>query len=318
MEQKNINLRMAHDVPIQKTVVKEKIQIDEDTSFDIYFDIYHIDIDDYLYIKLIENSAISPFYYNKSFTLEDLRERHRIFNAVNIDQVKEALKKSFQFNKIKLVYDPESDGILIKLKAYLFCDEYTIDLPLCKEMIPKSERDDKLLTLYNINKNQIKIGKEIYSYLKSNPGNFDRNLLNILKENFDIIDNSDDNNSEAEQINLDFKKIFNKKKKAFFKKEKQNNEDYMGEVEIKNKTHFTWPKNSFEFKIDKNASDILCKNINYPIYEIVPEASGGFFFFFDAKIEPKEYTCFFDVYFNGKLLKGTQLQLKIVIPQIKL
>ena len=112
MDKKKMNLRMSQDVPEQITVIKKELAMksDKDTSFDIYFDIYHSENEDYLYIKLIENSAVSPFYYHKSFTLEDLRQCHRIFNAVNIDQVKEALKKSFQFNKIKLVYDPESDG----------------------------------------------------------------------------------------------------------------------------------------------------------------------------------------------------------------
>ena len=90
MSQKKLALKMSQVVPRQTTVIKEKLPMDdnEDTSFDIYFDIYNYENEDYLYIKLIENSAVSPFYYNKSFTLEELCEIHRIFKADDIAQVK--------------------------------------------------------------------------------------------------------------------------------------------------------------------------------------------------------------------------------------
>jgi hypothetical protein len=317
MEQKKINLKMSYDVPRQKTVIKKELPLEgsKDTSFDIYFDIYHSENDDYLYIKLIENSAVAPFYYNKSFTIEELRIIHRIFNADNIDQVRMDLEKSFNSKKIKLVNDPKGDRIIMEIKAYLFCDECTISLPLSKEMIPKDERNNKLIELYKINKNQIKIGKELYSYLKSYQGNFDRDILNNLKEIFDIVDNSNVTNSGPEELKKELIKIFNKMITANFKIEKQGFEDYRAEVEIKNSTEVIWTKNSIQFKIDKNASTILCKNIIYPIYDIEPKHYGRFFFSFDAKVEPKEYTCSFDVYINGKQLNEAKFQLKVIIPQ---
>ena len=317
MEQKKINLKMSYDVPRQKTVIKKELPLEgsKDTSFDIYFDIYHSENDDYLYIKLIENSAVAPFYYNKSFTIEELRIIHRIFNADNIDQVRMDLEKSFNSKKIKLVNDPKGDRIIMEIKAYLFCNECIISLPLSKEMIPKDERNNKLIELYKINKNQIKIGKELYSYLKSYQGNFDRDILNNLKEIFDIVDNSDVTNSGPEELKKELIKIFNKMITANFKMEKQDFEDYRAEVEIKNSTEVIWTKNSIQFKIDKNASTILCKNIIYPIYDIEPKHYGRFFFSFDPKVEPKEYNCSFDVYINGKQLNEAKFQLKVIIPQ---
>ena len=317
MEQKKINLKMSYDVPRQKTVIKKELPLEgsKDTSFDIFFDIYYSENDDYLYIKLIENSAVAPFYYNKSFTIEELRIIHRIFNADNIDQVRMDLEKSFNSKKIKLVNDPKGDRIIMEIKAYLFCDECTISLPLSKEMIPKDERNNKLIELYKINKNQIKIGKELYSYLKSYQGNFDRDILNNLKEIFDIVDNSNVTNSGPEELKKELIKIFNKMITANFKMEKQDFEDYRAEVEIKNSTEVIWTKNSIQFKIDKNASTILCKNIIYPIYDIEPKHYGRFVFSFDAKVEPKEYTCSFDVYINGKQLNEAKFQLKVIIPQ---
>ena len=323
MSQKKLALKMSQVVPRQTTVIKEKLPMDdnEDTSFDIYFDIYNYENEDYLYIKLIENSAVSPFYYNKSFTLEELCEIHRIFKADDIAQVKKDLQKLFKKGLIKLVSDPNSDGIIMKLKVYLFCDEHTIDLPLYKEMIPENERDNKCLEIYNINKNQLKIGKEIYFLLKSCGKNIDRNLLNILKQNFDIVDNSNETETDSvsfpedEEIYNGFKKTFNRKKTAHFKMQKKDDEDYFAQVRIKNYTNINWPKDSIKLIIDKNKSNILCKDIKYPPFDIEPKEDGEISFFFNAKTEPKEYTCTFDVYFNGKQLKEVKFELKVLIPQ---
>lgn len=209
----------------------------------------------------------------------------------------------------------------MKLKVYLFCDEDTIDLPLYKEMIPENERDNKCLEIYNINKNQLKIGKEIYSLLKSCGKNIDRKLLNILKQNFDIVDNSNETETDSvsfpedEEIYNGFKKTFNRKKTAHFKMQKKDDEDYFAQVRIKNYTNINWPKDSIKLIIDKNKSNILCKDIKYPPFDIEPKEDGEISFFFDAKTEPKEYTCTFDVYFNGKQLKEVKFELKVLIPQ---
>ena len=150
MDKKKMNLRMSQDVPNQITVIKKELAMksDKDTSFDIYFDIYHSENEDYLYIKLIENSAVAPFYYNKSFTMEELCEINRIFKTSDIYLVKEDLRKSFESERVNLEYDKKSDGIIMKLRAGLFCDEIIIDLPIYKEMISINERDDKLIELY--------------------------------------------------------------------------------------------------------------------------------------------------------------------------
>ena len=323
MSQRKIALRMSQDVPKLTTVIKEKLSMedDKDTSFDIYFDIYNYENEEYLYIKLIENSAVSPFYYNKSFTLEELCEIDRIFKTDNIFQVRKDLQNLFKNKRVNLVYDPNSDGIIMKLKVKLFCDEYTIDLPLYKEMIPENEKENKLLELYNIIKNQCKMGKEIYSLLKSCGRNIDKNLLNILKNNFDINDNSikteikTDSGSQDEQINNDLKKTFNKTRNAHFQMPKKDDEDYFAQVIIKNYTNITWPENSIKLSIDKNKSNILCKNIIYPPFDIEPKKDGEISFYFDAKTEPKEYICTFDVYINGKQLKDAKFVLKVIIPQ---
>ena len=69
-ELNELKLKMSIEVPNQPTVIKEQLAIDNDPSFDIYFDIFNGERKKYLYIKLVENSAVAPFYYNRSYTIE--------------------------------------------------------------------------------------------------------------------------------------------------------------------------------------------------------------------------------------------------------
>lgn len=60
-ELNELKLKMSLEVPNQPTVIKTQLPLDNDTSFDIYFDIFNGERKKYLYIKLIENSAVAPF-----------------------------------------------------------------------------------------------------------------------------------------------------------------------------------------------------------------------------------------------------------------
>ena len=62
MIRNELEQEMSKKILNQKTLIKKKLSIDENTSFNILYDIYSIDKTDYLYIKLIENSAVAPFY----------------------------------------------------------------------------------------------------------------------------------------------------------------------------------------------------------------------------------------------------------------
>ena len=58
--------QMSKEVPKREDVIKTELQIlEEDISFDVYSDIYKIEDENYLYIKMEENSAVAPFFYNK-------------------------------------------------------------------------------------------------------------------------------------------------------------------------------------------------------------------------------------------------------------
>ena len=53
-------LEMSKNITQRESASKYKLPIDEDTSFFIYFDIWN---KEYLYFKMEENTAVSPFFY---------------------------------------------------------------------------------------------------------------------------------------------------------------------------------------------------------------------------------------------------------------
>ena len=327
MNKDELELEMSVEVPKQRTVEKKLLPLDtdKDTSFDVFFDIYKSEAGEYLYIKLVENSAVAPFYYDHSYSIEDLRKIHRIFHAVNMEQAKSDLNDLFEAQKVKLFYDKETDGIKMELEVLLFVKKYNFSLDLNKKMIPEEEKDDQLINLYEINKRKLKFAKEMYSFLKSQ-GNIDKKIFDALKENFDLDDGAEANNQiiEVHDIQLKIKyqvddeklkAIFIKEKKGFLNKDRKENEDYMFQMELKNKTDNPWPQDFVKFKLDEKKSKIFCKNIVYPFYETDAGQKGLFEFYFDAKSKSGKYTCFFDVFINEEPLNDTQLKLKITIPE---
>ena len=158
---------MAIEVPNKPTSLVEELKIDEDTSFNIYYDIYNDENTDYLYIKMIEKTAKAPFYYNRSFTIEELQELDKSFKSCSLKDVKEHIKFLFSKNKIKLFYENDKDIIKMEINIILFEDNYNIYFKLFREMIPEEMKDEELLNLYEIEKKKIKMIKELASIFNS-------------------------------------------------------------------------------------------------------------------------------------------------------
>jgi hypothetical protein len=329
---------MSKEVPNQETVSKEALKIDEDTSFDIYYDIYD---EKYLYIKLQENTALAPFYYNVSYDIDELRVLDNIFKAIEIDKVKGHLKDLFDNNKIKLEYKSQDKKVIImRLEVALFFKTYTIDFELDKVMIPENEKDEMLNKLYNRNKEKLNFAKELFVQFHSN-ANLYKNILDILSANFDMsgviiknintnennniannnsLENSNINESsileksdiveDKEKLENRIKKIFKNKKGVNLEKTKDGN---MAVLNLKNRTKTTWNIGFFKFKLvkieDNNSKSLTLKNIDYPIYEIKPKEEGDFIFYFEEIKQPGDYKCIFDIYINGQKIDYAQLNL---------
>jgi hypothetical protein len=174
---KDLELNMSFKVPNQENVFTTQLRIDKETSFDIYYDIYSTENTDYLYIKLVENSAVAPFYYNKSYTLEELQDLHRIFKAVDLEILKSDLSDLFKEKRVKLYYEENKEKVIMELDPSLFVKRHTIRFELIKEMIPEKEKDDKLLELYDINKKQKNLAQELYALLKPLKGRIDQKVI---------------------------------------------------------------------------------------------------------------------------------------------
>lgn len=340
MSRNKLDLEMSTLLLKGKSNAKAKLEIDEETSFDIFYEVYNIQQTEYFYIKLVENSAVAPFYYNRSYTIEELHELDKIFMATNMQDLNtKHFKDLFEQGKVKLSYaDDNKEIVKMEFKVSLFVESYIVEFELYKEMIPENEKDDKLIQLYNIDKNQLKIAKEMMKFLKANHINLDQNLLDEYLANFDLSGESYDDNNINNNINyqyvnppspqnnqeenlkliepeLDDEELranFNKMKKGINVKDE---EGYKIGITFENKTSIPWDIDSIKFQIDENNSQILCEKIIYPIFTIDIGYSGDFYFLFNKNTKPGKYKCKFYVFFKGKKIKDTLLQLKLKIKE---
>ena len=169
---------------LNKSAYKAKLDIDEDTSFDISYDTFiYEENKKYIYIKLEENTAVAPFYYNRSYEINQLHKINNIFKAVDIEETKEKLKSLLDNKRVKLRY--EGDMIIMELYVDFFCERIKIEFELYKEMVPQKEKDEKLIELYFIDKRNDKIIKELK-----------KNFINDLNGVFDLNDEPSSNTIE--------------------------------------------------------------------------------------------------------------------------
>ena len=153
---KDIDVKMS--LVFQKRKPKAKLSINKDTSFNIYYDIYDTDNNKYLYIIMEENTATAPFFYNKSYDMEELYQNHRIFRTCeSIEDVNERLNSLFEKKKIKIRYDENENEeiIIMEIDAMLFATPIKLEFKLYREMVIEKEKDNKLLELYKLNKNKL-------------------------------------------------------------------------------------------------------------------------------------------------------------------
>ena len=152
---KDIDLKLAQKV----TEKKAQLKVNEDTEYNIFYDICQEDDQKFLYIKLEEITANAPFYYNRSYTIEELHAIHKIFKVFDKDDFEELLsylKDLFDNGKIKLSFaDPNEDIIEVELNVILFSKSFNLNFELYREMIP-NKKDEKMIELYELNKKNLK------------------------------------------------------------------------------------------------------------------------------------------------------------------
>ena len=176
------NTNTLNDTQIQviKSSQVEKgkqIRLNEDTlyQFDCIID------DNQLILKLSELDALAPFIYIKEITLDEIRKCHKAFKSCkDLNEVKEHIDKLFKNKRISLDQD-KNDKTNVKIKFKIFYISLEDDFEIKVERKMTELKDQMLLKLYEIQKNQIKGLKEIENYLKKN-GGYGQEIIQKINE----------------------------------------------------------------------------------------------------------------------------------------
>ncbi len=294
--ERELDKEMATEVPKKETVYVERLPIDEDTSFDIYYDIYNDGNTDYLYLKMTENTAVAPFYYNRSFTIEELQELDDIFRTCDLNEIKDHIKSLFKEKKIKLIYDNDNKTIIkMELSVVLFVTKYKVYFKLYKQMIPEEIKDEQLLNLYEIEKSKIKMIKELASIFNSFSNQEEKAFGEKLKQlifqfeipgieegQLNLGGKSGKNIVKIEEPNFDQKEI-NKKEDII--KEEENNET------IEEKKSIEYDQMSMQSKvIDNDNTNLFMSTISSISSMPIPtENKINYKIFINAKKQGRSY-----------------------------
>lgn len=307
------DLTLSAREPNPDTVKKAKLKIDEgEDSFDIFYDIHSYEQGKYISFKAIENTAVAPFFYTRSYEINELYKLNSIFRAVDLEEAIENIEDLFKNNKVLLYY--KGNKMIMKFNAILFISPCVFEFELYKE-IPKIGKDEKLMELYNINKNRLKMAKKLYNSLKSEQGNEYQEILDMLKANFDLnqeplnIVTQGENNFDEEKM----KKILGKPKKIKLFKNEFGFKGYILRAKFKNKTDKIWPLNFIQFKIDEIKSTILCEELINSVQETGVNESMEVLLYLGEKVNPGNYRFYLDVFVNEKKLEGVQTEIDFTI-----
>ena len=144
------------DVPVE-----ERIKLDNDTIFRFSCSVE----DENLKLKLSEIGSFAPYIYEKLITLDEMKQQYKMFRSCeNLKEVKRHIDNLFRDKKIELTKDKE-DTITFNLTVYSISEVKKIQIEANRIMTTK--KDDALLRLYHIEKDQIKLLKEIDKFCKN-------------------------------------------------------------------------------------------------------------------------------------------------------
>ena len=154
----------------------EQIKLNDDTIYRFFCSVK----DNCLFLKLYEIGAFAPYIYEALITLDEMREINTMFKACDtIEEVRDNINILFKNGKIKL--SKENDNtITLNITALLLAKVETFKIELQRKIT--SEKDDTLIKLYEIQKKEIKLWKEMEKLLKGKGGKGNA----LLSKMFDI------------------------------------------------------------------------------------------------------------------------------------
>ena len=162
-----------NDVP-----ANERIKLDDDTIYRFSCTVKS----GYLTLKLAEIGAFAPYIYEKVLTLEQIQKNYKMFRSCdNLEKVQYHILKLFENKKIRLKKEKE-DYIKFILNVYMISDN--LDIEIEAKRIMTTIKDDALLKLYEIEKRQLKLLKEIESSAKKLGNNNFVEKINEIKKKY--------------------------------------------------------------------------------------------------------------------------------------
>ena len=175
--QKNEEIIVEH-LKISDVPKDSQIRLNSQTLFQFSTDIE----DDKLVLKLNEIGAFSPFIYLKKLTLDDFIQNHKMFRSCgNLQEVQNHIAILFANNKIKLTQNKdEEDAIILNIKTRNISEDVQIKIEGERKMT--TQKDESLMKLYKIQKNEIKILKEIENFIKENGKDGDNEIIKKIKD----------------------------------------------------------------------------------------------------------------------------------------
>ena len=146
---------------ISNVPVEERIKLDNDTIFRFSCSVE----EENLKLNLSEIGSFAPYIYEKLISLDEMKKQYKMFRSCeNLKEVKRHIDNLFRDKKIELTKDKE-DTITFHLTVYSISEVKKIQIEANRIMTTK--KDEALLRLYHIEKDQIKLLKEIDKYCKN-------------------------------------------------------------------------------------------------------------------------------------------------------
>jgi hypothetical protein len=175
--QKNEEIIVEH-LKISDVPKDSQIRLNSQTLFQFSTDIEN----DKLVLKLNEIGAFSPFIYLKKLTLDDFIKNHKMFRSCeNLQEVQNHFAILFANNKIKLTQNKdEENAIILNIKTRNISEDVQIKIEGERKMTTR--KDESLMKLYKIQKNEIKILKEIENFIKENEKDGVNDIIKKIKD----------------------------------------------------------------------------------------------------------------------------------------
>lgn len=278
------------------------LQANEETSFKLYL---YIKNENNLDFYLDETPTKSPFYYKKSFTINDFYSLHNIFRScLTLDEILKNLFSVIQSNKMSIKLKNDDEQLEIKMNVINFCTPYEIKFDINRSF--KDEKENLLTEIYEKNKkmlNKLKLIRNLVN--RSNNLNL-INYLNILFNNYQVPGIE----KPPQNLKVDIKKFCTNWIDKFILRNQKKN---VIRLNLRNLTKIVWNKNNVNLVCDKKRSTIICENVAVPkMYDIEEGQDGDFFVFFPFS-EKKNYICILNLMIEGKIYYEYEIILNITV-----